>query len=80
MFGGPTANGTTEAMLHTSYNVCEDMLEKTVCLCADEASVDFGCHQGALVQILEMVEGWNPLLVHCLNRCLELAIRIHIKK
>ena len=57
-----------EVMLHATYNMCEDVLEKVVCLC--EASVNFGRHQGALVQISEMVEGWNPLLVHCLNHCL----------
>ena len=78
--GGPTVDGTKEAMLHASYNVCENMLEQIVYLCSDWASVNFGRHQGALVQISDMVEGCNPLLVYCLNHCLELAIKDAYKK
>ena len=33
--GGPTVDGTKEAMLHASYNVCENMLEQIVYLCSD---------------------------------------------
>ena len=48
--GGPTADHTKEAMLQASYNVCEDMLETIMCLCAEGASVNFNIRDGRKVE------------------------------
>ena len=73
-------DGTKEEIIQASYNVCEIMQENIVCLFADGASVNYGHHLETLVQISEMVEGWDSLLFHYLNDSLELAIKHAYKK
>lgn len=61
--------------------MCVKICWNRSCICVlIEHLLILGRHQGALVQISDMVEGCNPLLVYCLNHCLELAIKDAYKK
>ena len=75
-FGGGNTEGTLSAMTDalSVYSPKETFLKKLICAVTDGASVNFGCHQGALTKLSEMV-GWDLPTLHCFNHKLELAMK-----
>ena len=70
------AEGTLSAMIDmlSVYSPKETFLKKLICAVADGASVNFGCHQGALAKLSEMV-GWDLPTLYCFNQKLELTMK-----
>ena len=74
--GGGNEEGTLSAMIDalSVSSPKETFLKKLIYAVADGESVNFGCHQGALTKLSEMV-GWDLPTLHCFNHKLELAMK-----
>ena len=67
--GGPNAVATFDVMKRTLLEYIpseEEAKARLIIVCADGASVDFGCHSGAFTQLQEWA-GHLLLLMHFLN-------------